>query len=662
MSKLHIDIETFSSVNIKKAGLYRYIESPDFEILLIAYALDYEPVTIIDLKNCTEHEILKFINLLLDPKITKHAHNAAFERIAFRRIGYDIPVDQWRCSMIKAAYCGLPLALDKISQVLSLGAKGKLSTGTILINYFAQPCKPTKANGGRTRNLPEHNPEKWENFKTYCKNDVEAEREIDRILQPYELPAIEQIYYELDQKINDRGILIDIDFAQKALDTREVEKGVLFKELKGITGAENPNSDAQIKQWLYDTTGVKINSLAKESILALLGQFESGAVLNFIERDKVHRVLKLRQETGKTSTNKYLTMVNSACTDDRGRGYLQFYGANRTGRWAGRFVQVQNLPRNYLKDLDVCREIVKTGDQALIDISFDNTSDILSQLIRTAFIAKEGHTFLVADFSQIEARVLSWLAGAEWKLDIFRENGDIYKAAASTMFNIKIEDVTKEDRQLGKISELALGYGGSAGALEKMENAIFGGNHEPLTQDRKNELTARWREKNPEIVNYWSRLDKAAKRTLETRRTVRVGHVVFLYDGTYLTIELPSGRKLFYYKPGFTTNRFGGVSIKYGGSDQETKNWGTIETYGAKIAENIVQAVSRDLLANSMLNLDKAGFNLVMHVHDEAIVEEPDQNTDTRLNEMCGIMGMLPTWAEGLPLKAEGFISKYYKK
>lgn len=649
MHKLHVDIETYSSVDIKKAGAYRYTESPDFEIILIAYALDGDPIRIIDLKNCTEQEIVDFINLLVNPEIMKYAHNAAFERTAFKRVGYDIPSSQWRCSMIKAAYCGLPLKLEEVSKVLDLGAKGKLDTGTALINYFCKPCKPTKANGGRTRNLPSDDLEKWEKFKLYCINDVEAEREIERILAPYEVPAVEWEYYQLDQKINDRGILIDTHFANNALIAREAEKEILFAEIRELAGIENPNSDAQIKQWIYGATGKRITSLAKDSLLALLEQFESGTV---------RRVLELRQETGKTSIKKYEAMVNSACSDSRGRGYIQFYGANRTGRNAGRFVQVQNLPRNFLKDLDICRQIVETGDLDIINFSFDNVSDTLSQLIRTAFIAKPDHTFVVADFSQIEARVLPWLAGAEWKLDIFRNGGDIYKASASGMFGIAIENVTKDDRQLGKISELALGYGGSVGALENMEKAVFGNNHEPLSMDRKKELVTKWRAKNPEIVEYWSRLDKAAKRTMETRRPVKVGHVTFLYDGLYLTIELPSGRKLFYYKPSFTTNRFGGMSIQYQGLNQETKVWGNIETYGAKITENIVQAISRDLLENSMLNIDKAGFGIVMHVHDEVVSEEVEDRT----KEMCEIMGTMPDWAEGLPLKAEGFTSDYYKK
>jgi len=647
--RLHVDIETYSEADIKKVGAYKYIEDPAFEILLIAYALDNNPIQIIDLKNCTDQQMVNFLNILVDPTILKYAHNAAFERLAFRKFGYDIPVDQWRCSMIQAAYCGLPLKLETVSQVLDLGSKGKLDTGTALITCFCKPCKPTKANGERTRNLPEHDPEKWEKFKEYCINDVEAEREIIRILEPYPVPDQEWIYYQLDQKINDKGILIDLNFATKALQARETEKEILLSEIKEITGLENPNSDAQIKQWIKDVSGETINSLAKESVISLLEQFESGAV---------HRVLELRQETGKTSTKKYETMINSACADHRGRGYLQFYGANRTGRWAGRFVQIQNLPRNYLKDIDVCRKIVETGDDAIINFSFDNISDTLSQLIRTAFIAKDGYTFVVADFSQIEARVLPWLAGAQWKLDIFRRGEDIYKASASNMFDIPLDQITKDDRQLGKISELALGYGGSTGALENMEKAVFGNNHEPLSMDRKKELVSRWREKNPEIVEYWSRLDRAAKRTMETRRPVKVGCVTFLYDGKFLTIELPSGRKLFYYKPGFTKNRFGGTSLKYEGLDQETKKWGIVETYGAKFSENIDQAISRDLLANSMYNLHLAEFNLVLHVHDEAAAEEQTN----RLEEMCFIMGQTPTWAEGLPLKAEGFISKYYKK
>jgi len=649
--KLHIDIETYSSVDIRKSGAYKYTESPDFEILLIAYAIDDEPIKIIDFSGTTDslNDFNTFEKLLLDPNIEKHAHNATFERLSFRATGFNVPIHQWQCSMVKAAYCGLPLALDKVSEVLKLGDKGKLSTGTALINYFCKPCNPTKTNGGRTRNLPEHNPEKWEEFKRYCINDVEAEREVIRILSPYELPPAEIVNYIIDQEINDRGIMIDTQFATNATEIDDKRHSELITELKELTGLENPNSDAQLKEWLRGQ-GLETQSLAKESVESLLKESCSVAV---------NQVLELRQKSKKTSTKKYVKMLDSVCKDQRGRGYFQFYGANRTGRWAGRFVQLQNLPKNHLADLDVCRQLVKHGDFELMKLFFEDISDTLSQLIRTAFVAKADHTFVVADYSAIEARVLSWLAGETWRLKVFNSHGKIYEASASAMFSVPIEEIGKGSplRQKGKIAELALGYGGSIGALTQM-----GGEKMGLSESDMSEIVKRWRAANPKIVEYWKRLEGAAKRTIETRKPVHVGNITFLYDRTYLTIQLPSGRKLFYYKPGFTTNRFGGQSIKYWGMDQTTKQWTELETYGGKLTENVVQAISRDLLAYTIHELNAESFDVVMHVHDEAVAEVPKTQADQRLNEMCEIMANGPEWSEGLPLNADGYITNYYKK
>ena len=643
--KLHTDIETYSPVDIRKSGAYRYIESPDFEILMVAYAFDNGPIKI------AEGVLpLEFTEALRDPKVEKHAHNANFERLAFKRVGLDVPISQWRCSMVKSAYCGLPLGLDTVSEALNLGEKGKLKTGTSLINYFCKPCKPTKTNGGRTRNLPEHNPAKWEEFKRYCINDVEAEREVDRILAPYELPISVLLDYQLDQEINDRGIKIDINLAENAKNIDERRQAELTIEAKQLTGLDNPNSAAQLKDWLLIQTGEKIETLAKDNIQPLIDKFSGGVV---------QKVLELRRRMAKTSTAKYIAMLSCVCDDDRARGLFQFYGANRTGRWAGRLVQLQNLPKNHIPDLDVCRGIIAHGEYTIAKMMFYDIANTLSQLVRTAFVAKRHHTFAVADFSAIEARVLSWVAGEQWRIDVFSTHGKIYEASASAMFGAPLEEIGKDSalRQKGKIAELALGYGGSIGALTQM-----GGEDMGLSSSDMNEIVSRWRAANPAIVRFWARVDKAAKRALKTKRPVHVENVTFLYDGTFLTIELPSGRKLYYYKPSFTVNRFGGESIKYRGMDQTTKQWTWIETYGGKLTENIIQAISRDLLAYSMQELDAAGFDIVMHVHDEAAAEVLEYEADAKLKEMCDIMGSGPAWSEGLPLNADGYITKYYKK
>lgn len=651
MINLHIDIETYSSYDLKKTGIYKYIEAPDFEVLMIAYAINTGPVVLIDIARGELDKHQGFLALLTNKSNTKHAHNAAFERLALNKFfGINLQASEFQCSMIKAAYCGLPLSLEKITEALKLGDKGKLGTGTALINYFSKPCKPTKANGGRTRNLPDHNLEKWEEFKRYCVNDVEAEREIGRILKPYELPASEQANYVFDQDINDRGILIDIQFAHNATRFDSLRHAELVEEIQELTSLENPNSVAQLKTWLSNQTGKDVTTLAKDAIDPLLEEFGQGAV---------NQVLKLRKKISKTSTKKYEAMLHCVCKDQRAHGLFQFYGANRTGRWAGRLIQLQNLPRNYLEDLDTCRNFVKDGDFEFMSMNFDNISATLSQLIRTAFIAPDGKTFAVADFSAIEARVTAWLAGEQWRTAVFNSHGKIYEASASTMFNIPIEEIGKGSdlRQKGKIAELALGYGGSVGALTTM-----GGEQMGLSASNMKEIVDRWRSASPNIVKLWKRLEGAAKRAMRTKKRIHVESLVFEYDGTFLTIQLPSLRKLFYYKPTFCENRFGGEGIRYRGMDQTTKQWAYVETYSGKLVENCVQAISRDLLAYSIERLTVAGFEIVMHVHDEAVAEVDKDGADLQLDAMCEIMSQGPAWSKGLPLAADGFISDYYKK
>lgn len=651
MKKLHIDIETYSSVDIRKAGAYKYIESPDFEIILIAYAFDDGPVKIIEVKNIKD---LPFglVSYLADPYIKKHAHNANFERQAFKKVGYDIPIEQWFCSMVKAAYCGLPLSLDNVSKALDLGDKGKLSTGTALINYFCKPCKPTKTNGRRLRNLPEHNPEKWEQFKEYCIQDVEAEREVTRLLSDYEIPDFERELYLLDQKINDRGILIDLDFAKKAFDTNTRRATYLAEEMIKLTNLDNPNSPAQLKKWLSDATGKEIITLAKDTLQPLIDEVGEGVVSD---------VLNLRKKLAKTSTKKYNSMLHCACNDGRAHGLFQFYGANRTGRWAGRLIQLQNLPQNHIEDLDFARGVIAEGNYDMITMLYEDVSSLLSQLIRTAFIAKPGHTFVVADFSAIEARVIAWLAEEQWRLDVFNSHGKIYEASASMMFNVPIEEITKGSdlRQKGKVAELALGFGGSVGALMQMGAEEMG-----LSEEETKIIVKKWRASNPNIVKLWKNIEGAAKSVLKTGNyTLLLGNaaLIFDYDNKVLTIQLPSGRKLFYQNPSFTVNKWGQTSIKYMGMDQTTKQWGWVETYGGKLTENIVQAIARDLLAYSMVKIDKLGLKIVMHVHDEIVCEAPAEYAETEVL-MCDIMGKGPDWAEGLPLTADGYITNYYKK
>lgn len=654
--KLHIDVETYSSIDIMSSGAYKYCESLDFQLLLLAYAIDDNDVQIIDL---AQGELIpdEFFRILNDPTVEKHAHNANFERIVFKTIGHDIPIDQWYCSAVKASYCGLPLSLDFVSKALNLGDKGKLATGKALIRYFCIPIKPTKANNYRHRNFPKHDIYKWDQFKQYCIGDVVAEMQIGKHLDSYVIPEFDRDNYILDQEINDAGILIDLDMARTAYNLDQQHSAILSKKLKNLTGLDNPNSPAQLKKWLGEAMQKEIKSLAKDVIPELIKEAES---------ETVKDVLKLRQRSSKSSIKKYVSMLNCACEDNRAHGLFQFYGANKTGRWAGRLIQLQNLPRNYLKNISSVRKDFNTGDYDFISLSYDNISDTLSQLIRTTFIAPKGKTFAVADFSAIEARVTAYLAGEDWRIEVFKSHGKIYEASASMMFGVPLEEITKgsELRTKGKIAELALGYQGALGALKKM-----GGEDMGLSENEMQEIVKKWRNKSPNIVRYWKGLETFAKRSIKLKKKQPYRGLEFDYDGNAMTIKLPSGRQLFYQKPRLSVNRFGQESIKFRGIDQLTKQWVLIDTYGGKLCENVVQAVSRDLLAYSMQRLKQEGFKIVMHVHDEVVceVENDDDAYSTlssleTLETMCEIMGEEVPWAKGLPLTADGYVTPFYMK
>lgn len=659
--KLHIDIETYSSEDIRTCGLYRYVESPDFEILMLAYAYDSNPVQIIDLamgEDLPQH----LTDAIRGESTILCAHNASFERNALKQIGLDTDISKWECTMIKAAYCGFPLSLGAASKAMGLQTD-KDTTGTALIRYFCGLVKPTKVNGGRVRNFWHHDPEKWNAFKEYCKTDVEVEREIDVSLSPYEIPDMERSMYVLDQEINDRGIGIDIEFVERVLNIDEIQSNILRERMKSLTGLGNPNSTSQLTKWLSEAIGKEITTLAKGTLPTLMEDAEEAVGEN---PEIVKEVIELRMRASKTSIRKYQAMKNVVAFDGRGRGFFQFYGANRTGRWAGRLVQLQNLPRIYMnnKDLDFARQHVAT--QPFHDISYiygDKVSDTLSQLIRTSFIAKDGHTFAVADFSAIEARVIAWLASEEWRLEVFRGHGKIYEASAAMMFGVPIEEVTKENgmRAKGKVAELALGYQGSVGAMKTMGADKMG-----LSEIEMKEIVDRWRAKSPNIQNLWKMVEKAAVAAVESQgRTIKLREqrdLRFHHDGRCLTIELPSGRKLFYQGAHLYDNKWGRRAVRYFGMDQTTKRWGRVESYGGKFVENIVQAIARDILAVSMMRLDAEGYECVLHVHDEAAFEiaTDDMGDDLRIVE--NIMGEPIDWAEGLPLNAEGYLSTYYKK
>lgn len=648
---LSIDIETYSSNDISGCGVYKYAEAEDFAILLFAYSCDYGPVEIIDLasgEKLPDH----IYKALSDPKILKTAFNATFERICLSKyFGLYLTSDQWECTMVRSAMLGLPLSLAAVGKVLNLEDQ-KMDEGKALIRYFSVPCKPTKTNGIRIRNLPEHAPDKWDVFKKYCKRDVEVENAIRQKTAAFRILPAEKELYDIDQRINDRGVMLDMQMVNNAIRMSLIYSGRLTAEAAELTGLDNPNSVAQLKGWLEQETGNEVKSLNKKDI---------PDIIKSADAEHVQRLLSIRQELGKTSVKKYEAMSKAVCEDDRVRGLLQFYGASRTGRWAGRLVQVQNLPQNHIEDLDFARSLVFRGDLDMLELCYGNVPDTLSQLIRTAFIAKPGHTFIVSDFSAIEARVIAWLAGEAWRLDVFRTHGKIYEASASMMFHVPVESITKTDprRQKGKIAELALGYQGGVGAMKTM-----GGEKMGLSEDEMKEIVTHWRSANPAIVGLWDEVQAAAMQAISGRdASIRKG-VKFRTELGALTIELPSGRKLFYPRARIESReKFGRKSktIIYEGQNQTTKKWEDLETYGGKLVENIVQGIARDCLAVTMVRLEKMAYPIVFHVHDEVILEVPDDGSKT-LAEVCEVFKKPIVWAEGLPLKGDGYVTNYYKK
>lgn len=661
MKTISIDIETFSDVNLAKCGVYKYAESPAFEVLLFGYAVDGGEVQVVDL---TQGESIPddILDALTDESVTKWAFNASFERVCLsrylRELGRSLnpfhdhhPLSQdcarflnpagWKCSMVWSAYMGLPLSLEGAGIVLNLDSQ-KLKNGKDLIRYFCVPCKETKSNGGRTRNLPQHDLDKWTLFKSYNKRDVEVEMAIQERLKKYPVPQQVWDEYHLDQEINDRGIAIDRTLAENAIAIDARSRESLMAVLKEKTGLENPNSVIQMIGWL-ERHGMKTDSLGKKQVQVLLKTAE----------EPLRSVLLLRQKLAKSSVKKYQAMEMTACEDSRARGMFQFYGANRTGRFAGRHIQLQNLPQNHLPDLAEARELVRQGNYEALRLLYDSIPDVLSQLIRTAFVPRKGLKFVVADFSAIEARVLSWLTGETWRSDVFARNGDIYCASASSMFGVPVEKhgVNGHLRQKGKIAELALGYGGSVGALKAMGALDMG-----LTENELSPLVQSWRSANPHIVDFWWQVDAAVKTAIKERIPMRIGCIRFLYQSGMLFIQLPSGRRLSYVKPRIGENRFGGESVTYEGIGA-TKKWERLESYGPKFVENIVQGISRDILCYAMQTLRCCA--IVGHVHDELIIE---CSRDVSVDAICEQMGRTPPWAEGLLLRADGYECEFYQK
>ena len=645
MRSLEIDIETYSSINLQKSGVYRYVEADDFEILLFGYSVDGGEVMVVDLAK--DEKIPQIIlDALTDEKVTKWAFNAQFERVCLSRYlghpcGEYLNPSAWKCSMVWSAYMGLPLSLVGVGAVLGL-EKQKLTEGKDLIRYFCAPCTPTKTNGGRTRNLPGDDEEKWQSFKDYNKRDVETEIEIQKRLSKFPVPDEIWHEYHLDQEINDRGIKVDMDFVKQAIAMDEISHTKLMDQMQEITELDNPNSVQQMKDWLADN-GLETDTLGKKAVAELLKDAP----------EHLAEVLKLRQQLAKSSVKKYTAMENAVCADSRARGMFQFYGANRTGRFAGRLVQLQNLPQNHMQDLKEARGIVKNGDSEVLEMLYEDIPDTLSQLIRTAFVPKKGCKFIVADFSAIEARVLSWLAGEKWRSEVFARGGDIYCASASQMFNVPVEKhgVNGHLRQKGKIAELALGYGGSVGALKAMGALEMG-----ILEEELKPLVGAWRQSNPYIVKFWWDVDRAAKKCIKEKQSQEVQNIKFHYMSGMLFIILPSGRKLAYVKPRIGENIFGGESVTYEGVGA-TKKWERIDSYGPKLVENIVQAISRDILMYAIKTL--RAFKIVAHVHDEVIIEA---NHSLSLDMVCQQMSRVPPWAKGLLLGADGYECDFYKK
>ena len=641
---LEMDIESFSDVDLIKCGVYAYADSPAFEILLFAYSFDGGETQIIDLAQ-GEKLPAEVEEAIFDVSVTKTAYNANFERTCLSKyFGRYIPPESWHCSAVQAAMLALPRSLEDVGRVLGLDEQ-KMKEGKELIRYFCVPCKPTKANGGRTRNLPCHAPEKWELFKTYCKRDVDVEKSIRRKLHNFPIPESEMELYRLDQRINDRGVLVDMGLVEQAIACERLHKEVVTKRAYELTGLENPNSVAQLKGWLGDM-GMEAESLSKKAVAEMIAETDG----------EVEELLRLRLLMAKTSVKKYEAMERSVCSDGRVHGMLMFCGANRTSRWSGKIVQIQNLPKNYIPDLELARDLVKQGRFEDIELLYDSTPNVLSELIRTAFIPKPGCRFVVADFSAIEARVLAWLSGEQWRLDVFTSHGKIYEASASSMFHVPMEEITKGSplRQKGKLAELGLGFGGAAGALISMGALDMG-----LTEEELPPLVAAWRKANPHITQFWWDVDAAAIKAVTEKQKTKVGKIIFEYKSGILFITLPSGRRLSYVKPRMAVNRFGRDSLTYEGIS-ENKKWSRIETYGPKLVENIVQGTARDLLAEAMLRVEKKGYPIVMHCHDEIIAEVPEGSGS--VDEMCEIMAIQPKWAEGLPLRADGYSCSFYQK
>ena len=642
--ELSIDLESFSDVDLIKCGVYAYADSPAFEILLFAYSFDGGETQIIDLAQ-GEKLPAEVEDAIFDVSVTKTAYNANFERTCLSKyFGRYIPPESWHCSAVQAAMLALPRSLEDVGRVLGLDEQ-KMKEGKELIRYFCVPCKPTKANGGRTRNLPCHAPEKWELFKTYCKRDVEVEKSIRRKLHNFPIPESEMELYRLDQRINDRGVLVDMGLVKQAIACERLHKEVVTKRAYELTGLENPNSVAQLKGWLGDM-GMEAESLSKKAVADMIAETDG----------EVEELLRLRLLMAKTSVKKYEAMERSACSDGRVHGMLMFYGANRSGRWSGKNVQIQNLPKNDIPDLELARNLVKQGRFEDIELLYDSTPNVLSELIRTAFIPKPGCRFVVADFSAIEARVMGWLSGEEWVLDVFRGDGKLYEMTASRMFGIPMAEIGKgsSERAKGKVASLACQYGGSTGALVSMGALDMG-----LTEEELPPLVATWRKANPHITQFWWDVDAAAIKAVTEKQKTKVGKIIFEYKSGILFITLPSGRKLSYVKPRMAVNRFGRDGLTYEGIS-ENKKWSRIETYGPKLVENIVQGTARDLLAEAMLRVEKKGYPIVMHCHDEIIAEVPEGSGS--VDEMCEIMAVQPKWAEGLPLRADGFECRFYKK
>ena len=651
MKELFIDIETYSDIDLAKCGVYRYAQSVNFEVLLFAYSSDGGEVHVVDIK---EGETIpkEVIKALTDNCVKKYAFNAIFERVCLSKflgypVGFYLSPDGWYCDMVHAATLGLPLSLENVGIVLGL-EKQKLAIGKSLIKYFCVPCAPTKANGNRTRNLPHHDREKWNEFKEYNKRDVETEIEIHNRLMKF--PVLEQEWdnYHLDQRINDRGILVDVDFVNHAIKCDEINSETNMEKAKNLTGLDNPNSVKQLKEWLIEQGRMDVESLAKAEVQRLLKLADGN----------VYEILKLRQDISKSSVKKYVAMTNIVGKDGRARGLIQFYGANRTGRYAGRGFQIHNMPQNKMPDdkLDQARQLVMLDDVDSITVIYDGVSDTLSQLIRTALIPEAGSRFIVADYSAIEARVLAWLSKEEWRLELFKKGGDIYCQSASKMFGVPVEKngQNKELRQKGKIAELACGYGGSVGALRAFGAVAMG-----IPETELKGIIDKWRASNPNIVKLWWEVYKAAKYVITTKSSIMCYGLKFSYERGIMFVELPSGRRLAYCKPRLGINAFGSECITYEGIGN-SKKWERIESYGPKLVENIVQAIARDILADALMRFYKNGYKIVMHVHDEVVLEVKE-NVST-VEEVCRIMSINPEWAKTLPLNADGYECNYYKK